>query len=242
MIDPPPQRGKEASMSEVPLSRSALVGKVLARYLMALVFLSALFFVPAGTLAYWQGWFYLALLFLPMAGVGVWLLRNDPALLERRLRMRERESAQKRIIGLSYLGFLAAFVLPGLDHRFGWSQMPAWVALAAGALVLLGYGITAWVFRTNSYAARTVAVDAGQQVIRSGPYALVRHPMYVGFGLLMLVSPLALGSYWAVIPALSIVPVLVARITNEEVVLARDLLGYTEYMQAVRWRLLPGIW
>ena len=158
------------------------------------------------------------------------------------MQTREWEPAQRRIIGLSLLWFILAFVLPGLDQRWGWSDVPVPVVIAADLLVLLGYGLIILVFRENQYASRTVQVEQGQQVIRSGPYARVRHPMYLGAILMYLASPLALGSYWALLPALLVVPILVARIANEEKVLERDLPGYREYEQDVRYRLLPGIW
>jgi protein-S-isoprenylcysteine O-methyltransferase Ste14 len=171
-----------------------------------------------------------------------YLLKNDPQLLERRMQMREREVAQRRIISLSYLYFLVAFTLPGFDQRWGWSDVPPLVVIAADLVVMLGYGIFFLVLRENQYAARTIQVEQGQRVISSGPYALVRHPMYLGVTLMYLASPLALGSYWALLPALLIVPILVARIINEEQVLERDLAGYREYKQLTRYRLLPGVW
>jgi protein-S-isoprenylcysteine O-methyltransferase Ste14 len=158
------------------------------------------------------------------------------------MRMHEKESAQQKIIALSYLYFLAAFILPGLDVRFGWSNVPAWVSIFADVFVFTGYMIFVWVLTVNSYLSRTVEVDAGQKVVSSGPYAVVRHPMYFGVTLMYLASPLALGSYWALIPAIFIIPLLAARILNEEQVLLRDLPGYAEYRQKIKYRLLPGVW
>ena len=156
--------------------------------------------------------------------------------------MREREKAQKRIISFSWLWFLLAFLLPGLDHRFGWSNVPVGVVLLAGLLVLLGYGLVFWVFRANSYASRVIEVAQGQQVIDSGPYAIIRHPMYIGSIVLYIFSPLALGSWWAMIPALPIIPILVLRILNEEKLLVKDLPGYEAYLKKVKYRMLPGVW
>lgn len=229
-------------MNEKKPLPAGLLKLVLVRFFMAVIVFALLFFWPAGTFDYWQAWVYLAVLFFPMMGVGLYLLRNDPELLERRMRTRERVREQKWIVSLALIPFLLAFILPGFDQRFGWSHMPPWAALLADAIVLLGYGIVFLVFRENRYASRVVEVAQDQQVIQSGPYAVVRHPMYVGSLLLYIFSPIALGSWWAVIPALLIIPVLVARARNEEVVLARDLKGYTEYMQKVRYRMLPGIW
>lgn len=224
------------------MSRKRLAAGAAARCIAGFAALSLLFFLPAGTLAYWEAWAYLATLFVPMIFVLAWLVRNDPASLERRLRYRERERAQKLIMGISYIQFLATFCLPGFDRRFGWSDAPAAMVIAADALVLVGYGIFFLTIRENRYASRTIEVERAQPVVSSGPYALVRHPMYSGITLLLLLSPLALGSYWAMIPSLCIVPIIVARIRNEESVLARDLAGYVDYMRAVRFRLVPGLW
>ena len=229
-------------MSTTRTPQQDLARKVYTRIFLAIPILWALLFIPAGTLAYWEAWVYLAILLIPMFLAFRWLLKNDPELLERRMQMREREAAQRRIIGISYLYFLLAFILPGLDHRFGWSDVPVLVVVAADLVVLLGYGLFLLVLRENRYAARTVQVEEGQQVIRSGPYASVRHPMYLGVIAMYLASPLALGSYWALVPALLIVPILVARILNEEKVLERDLAGYRDYEQTTKYRLIPRIW
>ena len=158
------------------------------------------------------------------------------------MRTREREPEQQRIIALSAPILLLAFLIPGFDHRFGWSNVPVWGVLAADFIVLLGYGLFFLVLRENRYASRVIEVEQEQQVIRSGPYARVRHPMYLGILVFYLASPLALGSYWAMLPALLNIPILVARIRNEESVLVRDLKGYQDYMQQTRYRLIPGIW
>jgi protein-S-isoprenylcysteine O-methyltransferase Ste14 len=233
---------EEAEMRTGQLTQGELLKRVLVRLLVAIPALILILFLPAGTFAYWEAWVYLAILLLPMCFVLIYLLRNDPGLLERRMRMREKEAEQGRIIKLSLLYFLFVFMLPGLDHRFGWSHVPVAVVLFADLVVLLGYGLIFLVFRENRYASRVVEVEAEQEVIRTGPYAVVRHPMYSGTLLMYLLSPLALGSYWAMIPALLIVPILVARIRNEEAVLGRELKGYQAYMQQTRFRLLPQIW
>lgn len=199
-------------------------------------------FTPAGKWDYWQGWMYLATLFIPMFFVLAYFINKDPALLERRMRMREKEAAQRKIIAISYLYFLAAFILPGLDVRFGWSNVPPPVSIIADGIVLAGYMVFVWVMTVNSFLSRTVEVDAGQKVVSTGPYAMLRHTMYFGVSLLYLASPVALGSYWALLPALLIVPLLAARIRNEEEVLHRELPGYVEYTQKVKYRLLPRVW
>ena len=228
-------------MNTRPISPKLLVGVAL-RIGLGIPFIALIILLPAGTWNYWQGWLYLATLLFPMLGSTVYLFKNDPALLERRLRMREKESAQQKIIGALGIYFLVAFTLPGFDVRFGWSNVPAWVSLLADGLVLAGYMITFWVLTVNSFLSRTVEVDAEQKVVTTGPYAIVRHPMYFGVALLYIASPLGLGSYWAIIPALVIVPLLVARIRNEEEVLLRELVGYAEYRQKIKYRLLPGVW
>ena len=224
------------------LSRSELIRVVVVRFLGSIIVTFVLFFLPAGAFLYWEAWVYLAILFGPMTFVLFYLLKNEPGLLARRMRMREKEAEQKLIVKLSYIPFLFAFILPGFDYRFGWSNVPVGVVIAAEILVLLGYGIVFLVFRENRYASRIIEVEQGQTVISSGPYGLVRHPMYTGSILLYVFSPLALGSYWAMIPAVLIIPFIVARIRNEEKVLEKELNGYEEYRQKVRYRLIPGIW
>lgn len=212
------------------------------RFFAGIPVLGLFFFLPAGTLNYWEAWLYLVVLFTPIFFVMQYLFKNDPGLLERRMRTREKAGEQSLIIKLSYVYFLGVFLLPGFDKRFGWSDTPVWLVLVADLIVLAGYAMVILVFRENSYASRTVEVDEGQKVIDSGPYAVVRHPMYSGLTALYVISPLALGSYWALIPAVLIVPILVARILSEERILAKDLPGYTEYQKKVKYRLLPGVW
>lgn len=229
-------------MSHSQLSRNDLKKIVFTRFLIALLVLCAMFFLPAGTLAYWEAWIYIAILFIPMLLVFIYLLNNAPDLLERRMRMREKEAEQKLIIKLSYLYFLFTFLLPGFDRRFGWSEVPVGLVIIADLLVLLGYGTFFLVLRENRYASRIVEVEQEQELISSGPYALVRHPMYLGVSLMYLASPLALGSYWALIPTLLIIPLIVARILNEERTLVKELKGYEEYKRKTKYRLVPGIW
>jgi len=229
-------------MRNSPLSKTQLLKLVFSRLIAGFGLLIALLFLPAGTFVYWQAWVYLAVLLVPMSFVLVYLLNNAPELLERRMRFREKEPAQKRILFFAFFCFLFAFLLPGFDQRFAWSQVPAFAVVAADVIVLCGYGIVFLVFRENPYASRVVEVEPGQKVVTSGPYAWVRHPMYLGEALMFIFSPLALGSYWAMIPALGIVLLLIFRILDEERLLVRDLEGYTEYMQKTAYRLIPGIW
>jgi protein-S-isoprenylcysteine O-methyltransferase Ste14 len=219
------------------LKKALTVRVVLVFAVMALVF-----FLPAGTFRYWQAWAYMAILLIPMLFVVAWLFRNDPELLERRMRAKERERRQRNIQMIGSLFFLGIYLLPGFDRRYGWSSVPVAVVIAADILVLAGYGLVFLVFKENSYASRVVEIDEKQTVITTGPYALVRHPMYVGVLIMYVLAPLALGSYWAVLPALPLIFILVARIKNEEKVLAEKLAGYREYMQRVKFRLIPSIW
>jgi protein-S-isoprenylcysteine O-methyltransferase Ste14 len=204
--------------------------------------LGLIFFVPAGTLDYWEAWVYCAVLLVPCVFVLTYLLRKDPELLARRIRLNEKEPAQRRIIRASSLIFFTGFLIPGLDHRYGWSDIPVEAVLAANVLVIVGYALVFLVFKENPFASRVVEVEPDQRVISSGPYALVRHPMYLGTSIMWLATPIALGSYWA-LPVFLLLPiVLVYRIMNEEEVLLRELPGYREYTHKVRYRLIPGIW
>lgn len=226
-----------------PVVKSKLSGMGIAvRFLLLFPVLGLMFFLPAWTLNYWQAWVYIFIVAIPALFLIRYLYKHDPALLERRMRMKERLQGQKIIIGISWLFFLAAFLLPGFDFRFGWSNMPVAAVIVSEVLVLAGYLIVALVFRANSYASRIIEVEKGQKVITTGPYAIVRHPMYVGVLIFYIFSPLALGSYWAVIPALLIAPVIIARIKEEEKELLANLEGYRDYAAKTRYRLLPGIW
>lgn len=219
-----------------------MIATVSIRLLLGFIVLSTIFFLPAGSIAYWEAWLYMSTLFIPMVFVFIYLIKNEPELLARRMKMKEKEKEQKLIVKLSYIPFLVAFLLPGFDKRFGWSDAPAAVIIIADILILISYGVFFLVLKENPYASRIVEVESEQTVITSGPYASVRHPMYSVVLLMYILSPLALGSYWAVIPMILIVPVIVARILNEEKVLKEELGGYEEYMQKTRYRLIPGIW
>jgi protein-S-isoprenylcysteine O-methyltransferase Ste14 len=229
-------------MSENQLSQNELKKMAGARLLVGIALLSAMLFLPAGTFAYWEAWGYLAVLFIPISLVLNYFLKNDPDLLERRMRMKEKEKRQKLIVKISYLYFLLTFLLPGFDKRFGWSNVPVILVVIADILVLFGYGMFFLVLRENRYASRIIEVEKEQKVISSGPYAIVRHPMYLGILIMYAFSPLALGSYWAIIPAIMIIPILVARIWDEERILMKELDGYQRYMEKTKYRLIPGIW
>jgi protein-S-isoprenylcysteine O-methyltransferase Ste14 len=177
-----------------------------------------------------------------MALVGAYFMRRDPELLRRRMQTREKEAPQRWCQALSALAFVPMLVLPGVDHRFGWSQMSVALVVAADVVVLLSYAFFFRVLRENSYAGRTVEVAVGQQVVQTGPYAVIRHPLYLAVLVLYLGTPLALGSYWSVLPVLVVIPLLVMRIVNEEQVLSKTLPGYEAYRERVRFRLIPYLW
>lgn len=202
----------------------------------------ALLFLPAWTLNYWQAWTYLAVLMASIAALLAYLVKNDPALLARRVNNAEKETSQKVIHFLVNLVFAAAEVVPGLDHRFGWSAVPTYFVLAGDFLVALGMLIIFFVFRENTFTASTVQVATDQKVISSGLYALVRHPMYVGGLVFTFGIPLALGSWWGLLTFIPLTLVIVWRVLDEERFLVKNLSGYGEYRGKVRYRLIPFVW
>jgi len=208
------------------------------------VVLAILIFLPAGTLRYWQGWAFLATFAVCSTALTVYMALYDEKLLERRLRAgprAETETSQKIIMALVMLGFAVFLVFPVLDHRFGWSPVPPYVSLIGDGLIVLGYLFILFVLRENSYAASTIQITDDQKVISTGPYAVVRHPMYAGALLLLVGMPLALDSWYGLLGILVIVPVLIWRLQDEERFLTRKLKGYAEYTSNVRWRLIPGL-
>jgi protein-S-isoprenylcysteine O-methyltransferase Ste14 len=212
------------------------------RIMVGVFFIGALLFLPAGTFNYWQAWVWLGTLFIPMGVSLVYLVRMDSALLERRTRTNEVRPEQRLIIMASVIYFLVIFILPGFDVRYGWSKVPVWLCLAADGVVLVSYLLYILVLKTNTFASRVIEVEQGQQVITGGPYALVRHPMYLAMILMMTATPLALGSYWAMLPSIVFIALLAARAKNEEELLQKELKGYSEYMQKTCYRLFPGVW
>jgi len=205
----------------------------------------ALLFAAAGTFDYWQAWAFLAIYFTVSLAITLYLMKKDPALLARRMSggpFAEKEPSQRIIMSFASIGFIGLLVLPGLDHRFGWSQMPANVAIAGDILVVLGWIGIFFVFRENSFSSATIELAADQRVISTGPYALVRHPMYAAALVMLLGMPIALGSWWGVLTMAAVVPAVVWRLLDEERFLARNLPGYAEYQRKVRYRLLPLAW
>ena len=219
-----------------------LFAQAMAKFLAGLVLVAALLFIPAGTPGYWNGWLLIAILFVPMFCAGLVLMVRNPALLRKRLNAREREAAQKQVVALSGLMFLAAFVLAGLNFRFGWIVMPGWAVWVAVVLFLLAYLMYADVLRENAYLSRTIEVQDHQKVVDTGLYGVVRHPMYAATLVLFLSMPLVLGSPLSFLILLCYIPIIVKRIGNEEAVLAQGLEGYAEYCRRVRYRLIPYIW
>ena len=216
--------------------------QALTKYLAGVALVALLLFLPAGTIHWPRGWLFMGVLFIPMLGAGIVMMLKNPALLRRRLNAKEKEMSQKQNIALSGGMFVAGFALAGLDYRFHWLQLPLWVSLCAAALFLLGYGLFAEVLRENEYLSRTVEVQAGQKVVDTGLYGLVRHPMYTATLLLFLMMPLILGSVIALIPFLAYPAIILRRIGNEEEVLERELAGYSDYKRRVKHRLIPFIW
>lgn len=213
-----------------------------ARFAAGIFILGLMLFLPAWTLNYWQAWVYMLILFAPMSFLVRYLYKHDRALLERRMRMKEKQAVQKWVIALSFLFFLPAFIIPGFDIRFGWSKVPWMLVVIADFMVMSGYLMFALVLKTNSYASRIIEVEKDQKVITTGLYAFVRHPMYLSVIILYAASPLALGSYWAMLPVVLLIPLLAARIRGEEKLLLENLEGYKEYTMKTKYRLLPGIW
>jgi protein-S-isoprenylcysteine O-methyltransferase Ste14 len=196
-------------------------------------------FLPAGTWNFFNGWLFLALLFIPMLFLGVALFLKAPALLEKRLQGKEKENTQKGVVAASGLMFIGAFVFAGLDFRFGWTKVPMWLVIAASVVLLASYAMYAEVMRENAYLSRTVEVQENQKVIDTGLYSVIRHPMYTATIFLFLAIPLVLGS-WISSAIMLLYPVaILARIGNEEKVLEEGLQGYTEYKKKVKYRLLP---
>ncbi len=225
-----------------PADTRSLKKKVLIRFLFLFIFLGLFIFLPSGTFYYWQAYLYLMTLIIPLLAALIYFWRKDPHFLERRMRVKEKEQQQRTIQIVFMVFFLATIIVAGLDRRFGWSEVPVFIVLLTDAIVFFGYMFILVVFKQNSYASRTVEIDANQTVITTGLYSFVRHPMYVGFLLMYLPTPLALGSYWGLIPMAAIPMALVFRIKNEEKVLRDGLTGYIEYCEKTKYRLIPFIW
>ena len=221
---------------------SKLFAQAIIKFLSGLVIVGLLLFLPAGTFSYWQGWLLVGILFVPMFIAGLVMMKKSPDLLRRRLDVKEQEAEQKTVIALSGLMFLAAFLVAGLNFRFGWIVLPDWVSWAAAVVFLLAYALYAEVLRENVWLSRTVEVQENQKVIDTGLYGVVRHPMYMTTLLLFLAMPLVLGSILSFVIMLAYIPIIAKRIRNEEKVLESGLEGYTEYKKRVQYKVIPFVW
>lgn len=207
--------------------------------------IGVIIFFAAGTMYYWQAWLYLLDFMVVSLLITIYLIKNDPELLKRRMRggpQAESRRSQKLIMLLTSLCFIALVVIPGLDRRFGWSSVPTAIAIIGDVLVAIGFYFIFLVYQENTYTSATIEVAANQEVIDSGPYSVVRHPMYASALLYLLGTPLALASYWGLIPFVVIIPLLMWRLLDEEKLLRTELAGYKQYQERTRYRLLPGIW
>ncbi len=227
---------------QVPAPTIQLMAALAFRFVLVLVMLGALLFGTAGSMQYWNGWLFIAALFVPMMVVCILLFSRNRPLLEKRMRMREKEREQKAYIRLSLLWFLISFAIPGLDYRFGWSQVPLWLIVVSVVVMLSGYTLFIVAMMQNTYASRIIELQPEQRLVDSGLYSVVRHPMYMAAMILYTACPLVLGSYYALLPALLLPPLLIYRLLNEEKLLRAGLPGYDEYTKRVKFRLIPFVW
>lgn len=230
------------SMKKDENMNAKLFSQAIVKFLSGLLIAGLLLFLPAGTIAYRQAWLFIGILFIPMFIAGLIMMKKSPDLLRKRLDVREEQSEQKAVIALSGLMFLAAFIVAGLNFRFGWSVLPDWVSYASAVVFLMAYALYAEVLRENVWLSRTVEVQENQKVIDTGLYGIVRHPMYMSTLLLFLSMPLVLGSVISFVIMLAYIPIIAKRISNEEQVLERGLEGYTQYKRRVKYKVIPFVW
>ena len=223
------------------MDRNTLI-QAFAKFLIGAILVGALLFVPAGTLAWPQGWRLMVILFVPMFFAGIVMIRKNPELLKKRLNAKEEQKEQQDVVKLSGLMFIAAFILAGLNFRFQWIVLPDWISWVAVAIFLISYGLYAEVMRENTWLSRTIEVQEEQKVVDTGLYGVVRHPMYMSTLFLFLAMPLVLGSLISFLVMLVYIPIITKRIRNEEQVLEEGLEGYSEYKQKVKYRVIPFIW
>ena len=219
-----------------------LLINALTKFILGLVLAGLLIFLPAGSLAFANGWLFMCLLFGPMLIAGFVMLAKTPDFLAKRLDAKENQATQKAVVALSGLMFIGGFIVAGLDFRFGWSQMPLWITIAAAVLFLLSYALYAEVMRENAYLSRTIKVEKDQKVVDTGLYGIVRHPMYMATIFLFLMIPLVLGSWYALAVFGFYPAIIIVRLNGEEDLLTRELPGYAEYKKKVKYRILPFIW
>ena len=219
-----------------------LLFQAIFKFLLGVLMIALLLFWPAGTMNYWNAWLLMGLLFIPMFIAGIILWLKNPKLLKKRLNVKEKESEQKEVIGMSLIIFVAGFILAGLDFKYGWSNMPIWVVTTASIIFVISYILYAEVLRENTYLSRTIEVQENQKVIDTGLYGIVRHPMYFATTILFLSFPVVLGSWFSFAIFCFFPFILVKRIKNEEIVLENGLEGYKEYKQKVKYRMIPYVW
>ena len=224
------------------MNKIKLLLSALTKFLLGLVLVGAILFLPAGSFSFVGGWLFIALLFIPMIFLGVFLFIKSPELLEKRLSAKEKENTQKGVVALSGLLFLAGFIVAGLDYRFAWSHVPTWLVIVASVILLASYALYAEVMRENAYLSRTIEVQEGQKVVETGLYGIVRHPMYAVTVWLFLSIPLVLGSFWSLLCFAHYPILIIVRILNEEKVLTNGLDGYADYKKKVKYRLIPFVW
>lgn len=212
------------------------------KFILGVVIVGLLLFLPAGSFSYWQGWLLMGILFVPMFCAGLVMMARNPDLLRKRLNAREEEKEQKTVVKLSGLLFIAAFVIAGLNWRFGWYVLPNWAVWVSAGLFLICYLLYAEVLRENTFLSRTIEVQENQKVIDTGLYGIVRHPMYMATTVLFLAMPLVLASPISFAVMLLYIPLIAKRIKNEEAVLEEGLKGYKEYKLRVKYKVLPFIW
>lgn len=219
-----------------------LLLQALIKYIAGIVMVGTLLFLPAGTFNFWNAWLLMGLLFIPIFIVMICLWVKSPELLKKRLNTKEKEKEQKYVILISILLFFSAFIIAGLDFKFGWSQMPQWIIKVSSIILLISYALYIEVMRENAYLSRSVEIQENQKVIDTGLYGIIRHPMYFATILLYLAFPLVLGS-WIAFAIFLIFPfVLAKRIKNEEKILEEGLEGYKEYKQKVKYKMIPFVW
>ena len=219
-----------------------LFGQGIRKFVSGIVIIGIILFVPAGSFGFWQGWLLMGILFVPMLVAGLIMMKRSPDLLRKRLNAKEEQPEQKTVLFLSGLMFIAAFVVAGLNFRFGWLTLPNWIPILFAVVFLLAYTLYAEVMRENVYLSRTVEVQENQQVVDTGLYGIVRHPMYMTTLLLFLSMPLVLGSLISFLIMFLYLPIIAKRMRNEEQVLSEGLPGYAEYMKKVKYRVIPFIW
>ncbi len=223
----------------------SLKTKTLLGFVELIVMLGLFLFVPAGSLNFWQAWVYSIIFFVSSATITFYLWKRDPKLLARRVEVgpvEEKEKTQKIIQVFASLLFILILVIPSLDHRFGWSHVPVYIIIVGDILVVLGFYIVFLVFRENTFASATIEITTDQKVISTGPYGVVRHPMYSGALVMLFGTPLALDSWWGLLMLIPFTIILIARLLDEERFLSKNLPGYNEYCQKVSYRLIPLLW